>query len=209
MNRQKLVLFLLLLAFAGSLAYSFLRAPKEQHVAALKYRPGAVATGAVLRRGAAAPKGETADQSRLHLALLDRELPRAAGFRRNIFSPIFREEVKSPPFRLPPPPRPVKALAPPPQPAPPAPPSAEQIAESELAKFTFLGFLEKNGEITVFLSSNNEIFLAKKGSNLGSKFQVTGLSKDAITIRSVAGGREIVIPLVENRALSARRTSTP
>ena len=101
---------------------------------------------------------------------------------------------------LPPPPQPLPA-------PPPAPPTAEQIAESELSKFTYLGYLEKNGEKTVFLSSNNEIFLAKKGSNLGSKFQVTGISNDAITIRSLAGGREMVIPLVENRALSTRRTS--
>lgn len=208
MNRQKLVLFLLLLVLAVSVAYSFLRSPKEQRVATLKYRPGAapqVAGGKV----AAAPKGE-ADNTRVHLELLNRELPRFTGFRRNIFSPIFKEEVKPPPFKpLPPPPRPVRF---PSQPVPamapaPPPPSPEQIADSELAKFTFLGFLDKNGEKTVFLSSNNEIFLAKKGSNLGSRFQVTGLTDDAITIRSIAGGREIVIPLVENRALSTRRNS--
>ena len=206
MNRQKLVLFLLLLVLAGSVAYSVLRAPKEQRVAALKYRPGDSASVAA-GRGAAAPKAK-ADESKLHLELLDRNLPRFAGFRRNIFSPIFKEEVKLPPFKaLPPPPKPVRALPPPP--LPPAQPSAQQIADSELAKFTFLGFLEKNGEKTVFLSSNDEIFLAKKGSNLGPKFQVTGLSNDAITIKSVAGGREMVIPLVENRALGTSRTSKP
>lgn len=211
MNRQKLVLSLLLLVFLGSLAYSFLRSPKELHVATLKYRPGGGATASGSKRQAL-PKGQ-ADGARLHLELLDRELPRFAGFRRNIFSPIFKEEVKPPPFKPPPPPRPVRGLPPPPKPLPaalpPAPPSAEQIADSELAKFTFLGFLEKNGEKTVFLSNNNEIFLAKKGSNLGPKFQVTGLSSDAITIRSLAGGREIVMPLVENMALGTRRTSNP
>ncbi len=213
MNRQKLILFLLLLVFAGSLAYSFLRAPKEQHAAALKYRPGAPA-GSAVGRGASAPAAG-GGEGRVHLELLDRELPHSAGFRRNIFSPIFSEEVKLPPFKpLPPPPKPVKLPPPPPQPLPlpaplPAPPSAEQIADSELAKFTFLGFLEKNGEKTVFLSSNNEIFLAKKGSNLGAKFQVTGLSNDAITIKSLAGGREMVIPLVENRVLSTRRAGKP
>lgn len=201
MNRKKLALCLLLLAFAGSVVYSFLRAPKERRVATLKNRPGAAAPAA------SAPKGQS-DDGRIRLELLERELPRFAGFRRNIFSPIFRDETKPPPFKpLPPPPPPVKAPPPPPPPPPqaepvaPPPPSAEQLADAELAKFTFLGFLRKNGENTVFLSSNNEIFLAKKGSKIGPKFQVTNLTDEAITIRSVAGGGELVIPLVENRAL--------
>lgn len=209
MNRQKLALFLLLLVFVGTIAASFLRSPREQRVATLKYRTGAVATE--VRKPLA--KGE-APEAVLHLELLSREFPRFAGFRRNLFTPIFREEVKPPPFKaLPPPPKPVKLPPPQPQaaslPPVPAPPTPEQIADSELAKFTFLGFLEKNGEKTVFLSSNNEIFLAKKGSSLGGKFQVTGLSDDALTIRSLAGGRELVIPLVENRTLGTRRISKP
>jgi hypothetical protein len=208
MNRQKLVLFLLLLVLAGSIAFSVLHSPKQQRAAAPKYAPGAVAQ-VTAGKAATLPK-PGADDSKLHLEILNRELPRFNGYRRNIFSPVFREEVKVPPFKpLPPPPRPVKMPPPQPLPAnalPPAPPSPEQIADSELAKFTFLGYLEKNGEKTVFLSSNHEIFLAKKGSNLGPRFQVTGLSNDAITIRSVTGGREMVIPLVENRALSTRRT---
>lgn len=210
MNRKKLILCLLLLGLAGSIAYSVLRAPKQQRVATLKYRSGGAAPAA--RKGAAPLPGET-DDAKVHLELLDREAPRFSGYRRNIFSPIFKEEVKLPPFKpLPPPPRPVLPLPPPPAPPAPAPapppaPTAEDIAAGELAKFTFLGFLKKNGERTVFLSSNNEIFLAKKGSNLGTKFQVTDLTEDAITIKSVAGGRELVIPLLENRALSTRRTS--
>jgi hypothetical protein len=210
MNRKKLILCLLLLGLAGSIAYSVLRAPKQSRVATLKYRPGGAAPAA--RKGAA-PLPAEADDAKVHLELLDREAPRFSGYRRNIFSPIFKDEVKLPPFKpLPPPPRPVLPLPPPPAPPAPAPapppaPTAEDIAAGELAKFTFLGFLKKNGERTVFLSSNNEIFLVKKGSNLGTKYQVTDLTEDAITIKSVAGGRELVIPLLENRALSTRRTS--
>jgi hypothetical protein len=211
MNRQKLVLCLLLLVFAVSVVYAYLRSPKER-LATVKPRTG-VSLRAAGKSAATTPKTEPGDAA-VHLSLLERELPRFSGFRRNIFSPIFREELKPPPFKpLPPPPLPVKALPPPPQPlamAPPplpAPPTPEQILDSELAKFTFLGFLQKNGEKTVFLSSNSEIYLAKKGSNLGSKFQVVNLTDDAITIKAIAGGREVVIPLVENRALSTRRTS--
>jgi len=213
MNRQKLVLCLLLLVFAAAVFYSFLRSPKQQ-VVPLKNRPGALAT--IARNKGVTPSPQSgAGDSGLHLELLNREQPPFAGYRRNIFSPIFSEEVKALPFKpLPPPPPPV-APPPPPPPAPvqappPPPPSPEeianQLAENELSKFTFLGFLKKDGEKTVFLSSNNEIFLAKKGSNLGQKFQVADLTDDAITIRSKVGGRELVIPLVENRVLSTRRT---
>jgi len=210
MNRKKLVLCLLLLALAGSLVYSFLHGPKEQRVATLKFRPGSVAT-APRKTAAPASRAETDDAS-VHIAALDRELSRFSGYRRNIFSPIFREEVKLHPFRpLPPPPKPVappppSASLPAPPPAP-APPTADEIASNELAKFTFLGFLAKDGAKTVFLSSNAEIFLAKKGTHLGQKFVVSDLTDDAITIKTIAGGRELVIPLVENRALSTRRAS--
>ena len=209
MNRKKLVLCLLLIALAGSLVYSVLRSPKQQRVATLKYRPGAVAPAA--RKSAPQPAAAVADDQSVHLAALDQELPRFSGYRRNIFSPIFREEVKLPPFKpLPLPPKPVPLPAQSqmlPAPPPAAPPTEEEVAASEMAKFTFLGFLKKDGARTVFLSSNSEIFLAKKGSFLTPKYQVSDLTDDAITIKSVAGGRELVIPLLENRALSTRRTS--
>jgi hypothetical protein len=211
MNRQKLILCLLMVALAGAIVYAVLRSPTEQRAATLTYRPGVAAPVTVKNPARAAQAA--APGGRLHLALLDRQMPRFAGFRRNIFSPIFSEEVKLPPFKpLPPPPKPVKiALPPPPQAPPPAlPPPApteEQIAAGELAKFTFLGFLKQGGSRTVFLSTNNEIFLAKKGTTLLSKFQVSDLTDDAITIKTIVGGRELVIPLVENRALSMRNTS--
>ena len=209
MNRQKLILCLLLLVLAGSIVYSILRSPKEQRVVTPKFKSGIAAPTA--GKVAPAPAASGTDAQNVHLALLDREMPRFSGFRRNIFSPIFREEVKLPAFKpLPLPPKPVfvpPPQLPPPAPPAPAPPTADEVAASEMAKFTFLGFLKKGGERTVFLSSNNEIFLAKKGSHLGTKYQVSDVTEDAITIKSIAGGRELVIPLVENRPLSTRRTS--
>lgn len=224
MNRQKLLLSLLILILALSIAYSFLRAPKQEHVASLTHAPGGKAPAPARKGGvpprAGAREGQARGQEQqVNLALLDRELPRSTGARRNIFSPIFRDEVKAPPFKpLPPPPRPLKtpnvplpapAPAPVPAPPPPPPPSPEQIAqqlaEAELAKFTFLGFLKKDGQKTVFLSKGGEIFLARKGARLG-QFEVSDLTEDAITIKSMAGGRELVIPLIENRALGVRRT---
>lgn len=210
MNRQKLLLSLLLAILAVSIVYSYLRSPKQQEAAA----PAQSGTrSAAVKKGSGAPPDVSGDTSMLHLELLEQEQPRSAGYRRNIFSPIFRDEVKQPPFKpLPPPPRPLPAPPPPApapvQPPPPAPTAEElarQAADAELAKFVFLGFLQKNGQKTVFLSKNGEIFLAKKGTVLANQFRVTDLTDDAITIRSDAGSREIVIPLVEMRALSTRR----
>lgn len=214
MNRQKLLLFLLLIILSVSIVYSYLRSPKQQE-AALPAQPGT--RSAAAKKGSGAPPDVSGDTSMLHLELLEQEQPRSRGYRRNIFSPIFRDELKQPPFKpLPPPPRPMPLPMPPPpapapapvQPPPPAPTAEElarQAADAELAKFVFLGFLQKNGQKTVFLSKNGEIFLAKKGTVLANVFRVTDLTDDAITIRSDAGSREIVIPLVEMRALSTRR----
>ena len=213
MNRQKLVLFLLLIGLAGSLAYAVLRSPRQQEVATPKNRPGARA--AAIRKGAA-PAKVAADSGRLNIEALEQEMPGFSGFRRNIFSPLFRDESEQaalklpppppPPLKLPPPPPPVSAQAPPPPPPP--PPSQRQMDEAELGRITFLGFLKKNGEKTVFLAMGNEIILAKKGSKVGAKFQVTDLTDDAITIKSVNSEGQMVIPLVENRSLSTRQTST-
>ena len=216
MNRQKLALFLLLIGLAGSLAYAFLRFPRQQEVATPKNRPGARAT--VIRKSTAAPAKDAADSGRLNIEALEQEIPGFSGFRRNIFSPLFRDESEQaalrlpppppPPLKLPPPPPPVPMAAVPPPPPPPPPPSQRQMDEAELGRITFLGFLKKNGEKTVFLAMNNEIILAKKGSKVGTKFQVTDLTDEAITIKSVNSEGQMVIPLVENRSLSTRQTST-
>lgn len=216
MNRQKLLLAILVLLLVAAIAYAFLRSPHQERVATLKNRQGAVAT--TVRKRVAPAARPVSQEGRVNLALLDREPPRSAGYRRNIFAPIFREEVKMPPFRplplppppkalpLPPPPGPIKPLsAPAKPPPPPPPPTPEQIANAELARFTFLGFLNKDGVKTVFLTSNNEIFLVKKGSTVAGKYLVTNLNDEALTITTVTGGGELVIPLVENSALSTRR----
>lgn len=209
MNRQKLVLSLLLLVLAGSIGYSFLRSPRQQEVATLKNRPGMVAS-VTRNKKAPAPTAAVNNQS-VHLAQLDQAQSGVSGFKRNIFSPIFKEEAP-PALKLPPPPPPVKLppLPPPmpqaqPAPPPPPPPTQAQVDEAEMAKFVFLGYLKKNGEKTVFLSRNNEIILAKKGTRLGSRFQVTDLTDEALTIKSLTTDQQMVIPLVENRSL-ARRT---
>ncbi|TGU70860.1 type II secretion system protein PulP [Geomonas terrae] len=210
MNRQKLALFLLLIALVGAVAYAFLRSPRQQEAPVLKNRPGVKAT--TIRKEPGAQKTAAAPAGGVHLDLLQGNNAVAGGYRRNIFAPLFKEEEKPGTLKLPPPPPPPKKLPPPPPPAatpvpppPPPPPTQAQMDETELAKIVFLGFLKKGGERTVFLSKGGEIFVVKKGGQVGPKFRVADLTDDAITIKSVDSDRQMVIPLVENRSLSTRR----
>lgn len=211
MNRQKLALTILLVVLAGSIVYSYFRMPRQKTVSRLTYtsrtpvpvkRPAGRPTSAV-------PAPPKADDKKLHLSLLDNVPPRFSGFRRNIFQPLFHEEVKAPSLPLPAPP--VRSSLPKPPPPPPAalstPPAAPQPTplQQEMAKFTFLGFLKKDNRKTIFLSSNNEIFLVKKGDKIAGKYDVTNITDDALTITVMADGSEIIIPLVENKPLSAPR----
>ena len=191
MNRQKLVLSVLLALFAVSLVFSFLRTPRQKTVSTLKYAPGAVT-----------PKTATSGQKgfydkKVRLDLLDRSTGQFSGFRKNIFQPLFQEKRivhAGPRARTAKPgplPVPSKAI-PPPQPSP---------VQRDMAQFTFLGFLKKDNRKTIFLTSNNEIFLVKKGDRIAGKYDVVNISDEMIAIHSLENSGEIIIPLIENRPL--------
>ena len=204
MNRQKLALAILLGIFAVALVVSYFRMPRQKTVAQLTYTQGSRAEA---KKPATTPQP---DDTKLRLDLLDREQPQFTGFRRNIFKPLFREEVTFPggqsarPMTIPLPP------PPPPLPPPPAPPA--QVVEQptplqqDMARFTFLGFLKKDALKIIFLAQDKEIFLVKKGDKLAGRYEVTSITDEALTIQVQGDGGEIVIPLTENRALSAPRS---
>lgn len=187
MNRQKAFLFILLVLFVAAAVYAYFRTPEQKTVQRLKFAPGTPAENA---------KTAKPNDKKLHLELLDRPLPRFAGFKRNIFwfAPL-ENKKKLPP---PPPPPPFRPPAPPP-PLPPSPPPVRK----EMAKFTFLGFLKKDNRKTIFLGKDNQIFLVKKGDRIANNYEVTNITDDMLTINSIAGGGQIVIPLVENMPLIA------
>ena len=196
MNRQKVILSAVLALFAIALVYSFTHQPSLKTVATLKYTTGTTAD-------ASRQANKVQDDYKLHLELLDRELPRFSGFRRNIFQPIFHDAINTtqvvgkPTLPIPPPPMPAPAPLPPPVAAPPP-------RESELVRFTFLGFLQQDNRKTVFLSRDKEIVLVKKGDKIAGKYEVANITNEALTINLLASGEQIVIPLVENKPLRSR-----
>jgi hypothetical protein len=191
MNRQKLLLSVLLALFVLSIGYSFWRMPRQKSIPALKYTPGSVA------KTNKAHTSARLDGKQVRLDLLTRATSVFSGFRRNIFQPIFQEkrkELPGRPFKIA---KPVPLLPPPQSTLTPQ----QSPMQRDMAQFTFLGFLKKDNRKTIFLTSNNEIFLVKKGDSIAGRYEVSNITDEMLAIRSLENGGEIIIPLIENRPL--------
>jgi hypothetical protein len=203
MNRQRLILTVLLVLFSASLFYGYLRMPRQKTIDKLKYQTGMVATRAESK------PGKDNDTERVRVDLLDRAPGFAATGGKNIFQSLFSDEIIKVPVPLPPPPPP-PAKKPVPPPLPPVQAQAAVVIEQtplqrDLANFTFLGFLKKDSLKKIFLTNGKEIFVVKKGDKIANKYDVTSLTDDSLTITSLQDSGEIVIPLIENRPLTAPR----
>lgn len=202
MNRQKALLLIVLGIFACSLVYSFIRMPRQKSIEKLTYVSG-MKTSTVK-----SVEDNGSDSTKLRLDLLEKGSTAGVSSRKNIFRALFLDEPnKKLVFPLPsPPPPPTEKILLPERvvEAPPQPIVAEPtVLQREMAKFTFLGFLKKDNRKTIFLSSDKEIFLVKKGDKIAGKYDVTSLTDENLTISSIQDGGEIIIPLVENMPLNA------
>ncbi len=202
MNRQRLILAILLLVLVLAAIVSYVRMPRQQKVSKLAYAPGSVN-----RAGKQLPAVQH-DERKLRLDLMECPPNRFAGFSRNIFRPIFHDETKqlssAPVLPRPvlPPPMPAVPIAPPP-PVMPVAPQPPQVVR-DMARFTFLGFLKKDNRKTIFLARDKEILLVRQGDKIAGNYEATTITDDALSIRSLADGSEMVIPLVENRPLAGQ-----
>jgi hypothetical protein len=208
MNRQKLTLFILLIVLIVVVVWSVMSVPRQKTVKTLKYAPGqkqaagitAAATPAV---NAAAPAA-AGDERTLRLAMLEREQPGFKGYRRNIFKPIFTDEIrlmKQKALAFKPPPIPPVAVLPPIVVPPPVAP--QETLKSTLARFVFLGFLKKDNRKTIFLSKDTDIILVRKGDKFAGRYEAKSVTDQALTIVAIDSGEEIIIPLLENQPLIA------
>jgi hypothetical protein len=207
MNRQRLILFVLVILFVVAALWSYSAIPRQKTVSTLPNRPTLSAKTAKTAVAATDKPGRVADDgTTLHIALLDGEAAAFKGYRRNIFKPIFIDELKliiqKAVALKPPPPR----IVPVPAPAPaPVEPAIAQPVTAPLAHFTFLGFL-KNGPVkTIFLTKDRDILLVKKGDKVAGRYVATEISEQALTLTVTDTGDEIVIPLIENRPLATAK----
>lgn len=206
MNRQRLILFVLLILLALAVVWSYLRWPRQQTVAALKYAPGQRAASPRPAGTASTPQPGRDDGRVVRLDLLDREQPVFKGYRRNIFKPLFVDEQKSAKQQAvapPPPLQPAVGAQPPAVPLPVQPVAMPETPRRELTRFTFLGFLKKDNRKTIFLAKDRDIILVKQGDVFARRYEASSITDQALTILVADTGEEIVIPLVENQPLAA------
>lgn len=200
MNRQKLIVVVLMGLFALSVGYSYIKYPRQKTVDKLTYVPGQPS------RPAPAKTDKQDDGNRVLLSLLDERHMAAAIVRKNLFRPLYRDETKILPLP-PPPPKPLPALPPPPPPVPAGTSPVVAVeptpVQRDMARFTFLGFLKKDNQKTIFLSSNKDIFVVKKGDKIAGKYEVANVTDDLLTINALGDSGQIIIPLIENKPLSA------
>ncbi|MEI6208812.1 MAG: hypothetical protein WCP20_18700 [Desulfuromonadales bacterium] len=199
MNRQRLILAILLLIFVIAVTWSYTAIPRPKTVDKLTYAPGQRAKPAALT-GRKSSRGPY-DGRVLAMDLLEQEQPDFTGYIRNIFKPIFLDEqmlLRQKAAAIKPP-----QLPPVQKPAPVAPVAALPESAPPLARFTFLGFLKKDAQRTIFLAKDKDIILVKKGDKVAGRYEATSINEQALTLHVTDTGEEIVIPLIENRPLSA------
>lgn len=191
MNKKKQTLAVLGLIFIMALAYAYWATPRQQRVTEREAETPPRKAKATRQVEAV---GET---GHLKVDLLQRQPEKFPGYARNIFR-FARVRRPTPP---PPPPKPKKVVKEPVKIETPKVPIGR-----ELARFTFLGFLKKDSTRTIFLSSDDTIFLVKKGDHFGEngKFFVADLTDEVLTIRQGDDPRVITVPLIERTPLVPR-----
>jgi len=209
MNRQKLALFILVIVLLLAVVWSVMSVPRQKTVSQLKYAPGqtqkpvTAATPATNAAKSAPAPAATGDERVLRLDLLEREQSGFKGYRRNIFKPIFMDEIalmKQKAIAFKPPPLP-PVVVPPPKVEPPV--AQPETLQSTLARFVFLGYLKKDNRKTIFLAKDKEIILVRKGDKFAGRYEAKSVTDQALTIVATDSGEEIIIPLIENQPLIA------
>ncbi|MBT1071437.1 type II secretion system protein PulP [Pelotalea chapellei] len=207
MNRQRLLLFILLILFVLAIAWALFNRPQQKTVNTLKNAPGQQPGNTKPKLTAQTGIAPRYDGKKLRLDLLEHDQQTFAGYHRNLFKPIFVDEVKLMQRKaaavkpvLPPPQAPKPPVQPPPPPVSVGP--LPDTPQRELGRFTFLGFLKKDNQKTVFLAKDKDIILVKKGESFAGRYQALSVTDQALTILVKDTGEEIVIPLLENRPLN-------
>jgi len=205
MNRQRLILMILVAILIATSLWSYYSFPRQKTVAKLKYSPGSRAVAPRERVKTERP----ADSRVLRLDLLENR-PDFAGYQRDIFSPLFvdqetmleRQAAAAAAAAAAEAARRARMVAPP-QPVKPLP--VPTGVQNELAAFKLHGFLKKDGKKIVFLAKGQEITPVKEGSTFAGRYLATSITDQVIILKVTGTGEEIIIPLIENEPLRAVR----
>ncbi len=194
MNRKRVILAALLGVLAISLLYAYFTMPR------LEKAPPRSATQRVRSDVKVSSDPESrAAQQRIDFDFTSVEPQEFPGAKRDIFRFGGRRSVKKEPvtesFMDTPPVMESESVQ----------PVAIDIVSQALSQFTFLGFLDKAGEKTVFLSSGGNLFLVKRGESFGvdEEFLVADIDDDLLKVRHAGREGLVEIQLIEQKKLSA------
>lgn len=196
MNRKRIILAALLGVLVVCMFYAYLATPRLEKAPPRTSKPKA---RTATRTDAPKPGG---DEGRVDFGFLTAEPQKYSRAERDIFNYGGRhiEVTKAPPVV----PKPVV-----PEPVVTAPVPVETVPVSvvnkSLSRFTFLGFLEKAGEKTVFLSSSGNLFLVKSGERFGAEneFLVVEIKGNILKVSHAGLADLIEVPLIEQQKLTA------
>ena len=184
-NKKNLMFVLLFILIAILSIRSTVTGPKQIHVP-LKYKP---------RDKNAASKDakyENLNIPELKLNELNKPKIKYQKNTKNIFKSIIIPPVKHTP------PSPVVK----PRPAPPSIPKRNPL-EDELKKFQFIGFIEKKGETSIFLSKGDNLFVVSKGEKIEYRFLVKDITQTNIILTIInQTDIEFKLSLKEDRGIS-------
>ncbi len=190
MKNSRILFPLLALAMLASFYYAWQNTPRMQRVASDKTVSEAVEILPADAEQVASPVFPVAGKSR-----------KFSPPKRNLFAQLYPAP--------PPPPQPEVIAEPVEQPVsvvvtppPPPPPVTVRTTRFQMPSFQVLGFLEKEKQLTAFLSLQGEIYLVKQGQVFADEYRVRGLDHENITIEQTGGLGEVSLPLNTNPASS-------
>jgi len=195
MNRKRMILAALLGVLALCLVYAYFATPRLEKAPPRNAKKSTRSAVAKLPDKLQAKNS----QERIDFTFLEAEEQEFPGSKRDVFRFVQRRPepiavvVEEPEVQAPPPVVIEEPLVP------------VEVVQQALAQFTFLGFLDKGGEKTVFLSSEGSLFLAKRGEKFGLdlEFTVEDISGDLLLVRPDGRDFLIDIPLIEHQKLQA------
>lgn len=195
MNRNRTILALLMGILALCVLYAYFATPRLEKAPPRKPARYTKVASTDARKISSAAEG------RIDFTYMDVERQEYAGSVRDLFNfggkrkPVVSvpKEIK-PVVERPPIAPPVQVQAPP-----------VDIVTKSLSKFTFVGFLEKGGEKTIFLSSSGEMFLVKSGERFGvdQEFLVKEIEGNLLRIKHKDREGLIELELIEQQKLNS------
>lgn len=132
----------------------------------------------------------------IRLALLTTERP-PAGVMKDPFATVKPAPPPRPKPPPPPPPEPLPVIVvpPPPEPPPPPPgPTPEELAESELKQYRFLGFVIRGGQRQALVAYHAERFMVEPGQTLRGTIYLKELQEDGAVLADRPTNVELRLP---------------